>query len=681
MRRKEKIFATFILLIVSLNQGFSGTVGYTFPEEEEISENFVPLEEKTRIISFSQLMGNEILDDIEVENFEFKVGEIIVFVAEPNPGYFFNYWEINGQKVSENSEFEFKMPDRDINVVGYFKKLSDPKIQIISPMNNAVYESNSSIPVRLEANSENGRITKVELFRNGNFLVSINDPSIIFNLNISQEGRSNLIAKVTDERGAVAFSPEVRIDIIPTNIPPEVKIISPGNGEEFLEGTDINLEAEALDSDGSISKVEFYSNGILIGSSKTAPFVFTLVKPSAGTYTITAKAFDNKGEIGNSQSINIVVRSILKISEVELLTPVPQQVYEADETILFSVIFIDGDENVKKVEYYSGSQLVGVSDSKPHSFQWENVLPGDYEVKAVAVGGYPEIRKESTSVKIQVKNIPFEIVTPSRNARLTAGTDLQIRVQIPISIKKIRSVEYFRGNQLIGSSTGNPYSFLWKSIPVGEHNLVARLIYEDNSTILSNVVKIFSDNNVIPRVNLSYEVINPENFEEYAKVRFEVDIKDLSSDVSEVEYFVDGNLIGFNTVDPFGFTWMDVKPGRYSAKVRLLTKNGMQINSSEVVVEVLDLFNLETDEVRRVDYVIGPNPTSDRLNIYFKNIEYAEDLNIHVYSMDGSLSKVFKTTIQESKVTLDLLDLGIGVYFLQLQSENYYLPSIRFIKK
>lgn len=54
--------------------------------------------------------------------------------------------------------------------------------------------------------------------------------------------------------------------------PPSATLLQPTNGSVLYAGDVINLKADASDSDGTVIKVEFYANGMLVGEDSTAPF-------------------------------------------------------------------------------------------------------------------------------------------------------------------------------------------------------------------------------------------------------------------------------------------------------------------------------------------------------------------------------------------------------------------------
>lgn len=75
--------------------------------------------------------------------------------------------------------------------------------------------------------------------------------------------------------------------------PPTVTLDVPAG--PFEAPADVPLTATASDPDGTISKVDFYRNGLLVSTDTTAPYAYTLQALPAGTYTVQAKAYDDTG--------------------------------------------------------------------------------------------------------------------------------------------------------------------------------------------------------------------------------------------------------------------------------------------------------------------------------------------------------------------------------------------------
>jgi hypothetical protein len=94
------------------------------------------------------------------------------------------------------------------------------------------------------------------------------------------------------------------------NIWPTVSITAPLNGDIFHAGDDVVIEANASDSDGAVTKVEFYYYGdIKIGEDAESPYSYTWENVPTGRYTLAARATDNNGATRVSLPVSIGVAS------------------------------------------------------------------------------------------------------------------------------------------------------------------------------------------------------------------------------------------------------------------------------------------------------------------------------------------------------------------------------------
>src|SRR5437763_4199045 len=86
----------------------------------------------------------------------------------------------------------------------------------------------------------------------------------------------------------------------PANKPPSVSITSPSNGSTFVAPANLTISANASDPDGTIARVDFYQGTSLLGTRTTAPYTLTWSNVAAGSYSLTAQAFDNAGAFKTS---------------------------------------------------------------------------------------------------------------------------------------------------------------------------------------------------------------------------------------------------------------------------------------------------------------------------------------------------------------------------------------------
>jgi hypothetical protein len=90
-----------------------------------------------------------------------------------------------------------------------------------------------------------------------------------------------------------------------SNQPPVISLTSPVPGSLFILPGNLSLTANATDADGSIAKVEFFTDSIKLGERTAAPFTFVWSNPPSGFHSLTAGAFDNSSNYSLSLPVNI----------------------------------------------------------------------------------------------------------------------------------------------------------------------------------------------------------------------------------------------------------------------------------------------------------------------------------------------------------------------------------------
>ena len=91
------------------------------------------------------------------------------------------------------------------------------------------------------------------------------------------------------------------------NTPPTVTLTSPANNATFTAPATVSITATASDANGSVTKVEFFQNGNLIGEDTSSPYAFDWSGVAAGIYSLTAVATDNQNATTTSSPISITV--------------------------------------------------------------------------------------------------------------------------------------------------------------------------------------------------------------------------------------------------------------------------------------------------------------------------------------------------------------------------------------
>ena len=96
------------------------------------------------------------------------------------------------------------------------------------------------------------------------------------------------------------------------NNPPRVNIVYPYSGLELTASASTDVVASALDEDGAISKVEFFegTNSLGAHTGSKSPWSVRWSGISAGIYTLTAKATDDKGGQTTSAPVTLTVKAL-----------------------------------------------------------------------------------------------------------------------------------------------------------------------------------------------------------------------------------------------------------------------------------------------------------------------------------------------------------------------------------
>ena len=117
---------------------------------------------------------------------------------------------------------------------------------------------------------------------------------------------TNTDSRTDDDEVLVVVSSSV-------NISPRVALVAPANNSTFTQGKPVILTASASDFDGTISKVEFFEGATAISSDNAAPYTATW-NPTAGSYSLTAKATDNDGAVTTSHAVSLTISPLMLCS-------------------------------------------------------------------------------------------------------------------------------------------------------------------------------------------------------------------------------------------------------------------------------------------------------------------------------------------------------------------------------
>jgi hypothetical protein len=293
------------------------------------------------------------------------------------------------------------------------------KATITSPANNTNYAAPGNILITAQAYEGDGSISKVEFYKGSTLLGTDTSVPYSFNWTGVAAGTYSLTVKAYDSQTTPATATSSAITVV-VKMAPVVSITSPVTNTVYnTVPASITINATATETGGSISKVEFYNGATLLNSDNVSPFSYTWTGVAAGTYSITAKAYDAQATpvTTTSAAVSVYVNTPPAVS---ITSPVSNATFTAPATINITSTATDAD-GIQKVEFYNGASLLGTVTVSPYNYSWTNVAAGTYSITAKAYdnkGG----TKTSTAVTNLLVN-PGSGCTAPQYVAGTAYTD------------------------------------------------------------------------------------------------------------------------------------------------------------------------------------------------------------------------------------------------------------------
>ena len=182
---------------------------------------------------------------------------------------------------------------------------------------------------------------------------------------------------------AVSGNISLQAATLATNLAPQIAITSPTNNATLFATQDVLIQTDASDSDGNISRVEFFADATSLGEASVAPYSLTWSNVASGNFVLTATVTDNDGTITASAPVNILISTNLPPT-VSILSPANETEFLAPATILISASASDPNGTISKVEFFEGANKLGERTNSPFDFSWTNVAAGIYTLIAKA---------------------------------------------------------------------------------------------------------------------------------------------------------------------------------------------------------------------------------------------------------------------------------------------------------
>ena len=266
------------------------------------------------------------------------------------------------------------------------------------------------------------------------------------------------------------------------NNPPCVFLASPDNGATVPSG--FSIMANAVDSDGTVTNVEFFDGATSLGNAASSPYNLP-VTLSAGTHTLSAVASDDAGATSPSATVTVTVNAA---PSVTITNPVNGGIFVAPAMVTIQASADDSDGTVTNVEFFDGATSLGNVATSPYDLS-VILAAGSHTLTAIASDNLGAT-KTSSSVGI-FGDVPptIAITNPVDGATFMSPATINIQTSANDADGNVTNVQFFDGNTSLGNVSSSPYD-LSVGLAVGSHPLTA--VVSDNLGIMqtSSVVTV-----------------------------------------------------------------------------------------------------------------------------------------------------------------------------------------------
>lgn len=460
-----------------------------------------------------------------------------------------------------------------------------PTVSVASPANDSALRipdyaqsASAAIPISVIANDADGLVSKVEIYVDG-VLVSVDQQFPYgFLWQPQATGTYRIAALAFDDKNNVVASSSNRVVI---SAPPSVTITSPADGSTFSAGAPVTLTANASDSDGTVTSVQFFADGVLVGDDSTAPYsvAWTPLQKRDGTFTfLNALATDNFGITTLSRTINVTVTgsgggggsSIGLTPTVTLTSPDAGTRVRAGDTITLGASATDPDGNVLSVQFFANGQSVGSDSTFPYSTTWTPNSLGAYALVVKALDNDGNVASATVPVDVVAPSAGLPqvaLVSPVDGALGTVGAPVALAATAVDSDGTITAVEFSVSGEAIGTATAFPYVVPWVPSAPGVYSVAA--IATDNagnrvgSAVATVTVRPAVGN--VPVASLAFndptrrvdnppkeaDLLKPVDVAYGSKLILSAGVVDEGGTVTNASFFINGRRIASVNAAPF----------------------------------------------------------------------------------------------------------------------------------
>lgn len=236
--------------------------------------------------------------------------------------------------------------------------------------------------------------------------------------------------------------------------------------------------------------------------------------------------------------------------------------------------------------YYNTPELAATKINYTHDYGHQGVIVWEMTMDAPYNGGSSIMKAMMDAKAAQEGGNANPTVSVSAPTAVDLGTSVTITASAQDSDGSVAKVEFFVDGSLIGVDATAPYSVSWTAAQVSTVSVSA--VATDNQGAQGNasrqlVVQDTTVELIPPVVNVSA----PGTANTGASVTLSATASDSDGFITQVQFFVDGNLVGTANSAPFSALWT-ATVGTHAITAQATDNDNLQTTSSAISIVVSD---------------------------------------------------------------------------------------------
>jgi hypothetical protein len=330
--------------------------------------------------------------------------------------------------------------------------ISAPVVALVAPSFTGPYTTPATVTLTAQAASLDANIAQVEFYDSSTRLGSVSAPPYSFAATLSGTGNHGIFARAIDQYGF--FTDSRAITLATQSQPPIVNITAPASGVNVRSPGSVTFTANASDPDGTVIAVDYMEGTSRLGGASVAPYSFTWTNPPLGPHDIVARATDNSGAFGFSQSVRVNAVTNIPPS-VQLTLPADNAMFRAPATVNFAADASDSDGTINRVDFLLNGSQAATDSTAPYEGTKTGVTAGIYTVIARAYDNDGAFSDSTRTITVADNTPPsVSITSPADNASFNAPTSIAITANAFDADGNVTRVEFFVDGASIGVLRG-----------------------------------------------------------------------------------------------------------------------------------------------------------------------------------------------------------------------------------